>query len=107
MLGRSKSYGPSRKQQAIGRADMQTAAEHDAFLDKIVDALCQRGLRVPALIALEAGRPLTFVGGQLLWIGQPILTLFLPGPMIRQVANLLEEPDSVAALIDRLEAREA
>ncbi len=81
--------------------------EQAAFLDQTADAIRRWGLRVPALIALEAGRPLAFLGGQLLWIAQPALSLFLPGQTIQQAAQLLEEPDAVAALAVRLETQEA
>jgi hypothetical protein len=106
MLGRLKKYGQSEKQRGNARAMKRTALERDAFLDKIADAICRRGLRVPALIALDVGGPLAFLGGQLLWISQPMLTLLMPGQMVSQAAQILEEPESVAALIARLEARE-
>jgi hypothetical protein len=81
--------------------------EHDTFLDQITDAICRRGLRLPALIALDAGQPLAFLGGQLLWMIQPALSIFFPTPAIRNLAHLLEEPAALAALAARLEAGEA
>jgi hypothetical protein len=85
----------------------QPSFDYDIFLNQVVDALCRRGLRLPALIALEAGQPLAFLGGQFLWLAQPLISLFLPTTMVSQAAQLLEEPAAVAALIACLEARQS
>ncbi|MBE2200658.1 MAG: hypothetical protein IAE79_18735 [Anaerolinea sp.] len=83
-----------------------TPLEQNAFLDQVATAIQRRGLRLPAIIALQIGHPLTFLGGQLVWVAQPALSLFLPTQTIRQVARLLEETDAVQGLIDRLETGE-
>ncbi len=84
----------------------QISPEQNRFLDQISDLICRYGLRLPALIALESGRPLAFLGGQALWVAQPALSLFVSGQTLRQMAGLLESSDAVAALAARLEARE-
>ena len=76
------------------------------LLDRLSETLCRYGLRMPALVALEAGRPLAFLGGQLLWVAQPALSLFFPDQALRQVAQVLEEPTAVEALVARLETGE-
>jgi hypothetical protein len=86
---------------------MSLPPEQEAFLDQIVDTLCHRGLQMPALIALEAGQPLSFLGGQLLWMAQPALSLFLSTQMVREVARLLENPTAVQMLIERLDTYKA
>lgn len=83
----------------------QIEQEHDTFLNEVVDFLCRRGLRLPALIILEAGQPLAYLGGQMLWVAQPALSLFLPADKIRQTAQLLEQPTAVSGLIQRLANR--
>ena len=83
------------------------SSEQNLFLDQAVAFICQNRLRNPVLALLDAGRPLTFLGGQMLWVLQPALSLFISGTTVRQTARLLEEPDSVAALINRLEAIDA
>lgn len=83
------------------------SSEQNAFLDQAAAFICRNRLRLPVLAVLDAGRPLTFLGGQLLWLLQPALSLFVSGDTIRQTAHLLEEPDSVTALVQRLEAAEA
>ncbi len=83
---------------------MQLTSEKDALITQIADHICRHGWRLPALIALEAGRPLTFVMGQLLWVAQPALSLLIPSQMVRQTAHLLEDPATVKQLIARLDA---
>ncbi|MCA9872779.1 MAG: hypothetical protein KC441_03975 [Anaerolineales bacterium] len=82
----------------------QAATDHEKFIDQVSAAFCRRGLRLPALIALEAGQPLAFLGGQLLWLAAPVLSLVVADATIHQTAQFLEDPTAVAALIQRLEA---
>jgi hypothetical protein len=100
---RQPESGPAQIEYAMS----QPSFDYDTFLNQVVDALCRRGLRLPALIALEAGQPLAFLGGQFLWLAQPLISLFLPTTMVSQAAQLLEEPAAVATLIARLEARQS
>ena len=79
----------------------------NAFVDQVAAALHRRGLQTPALIFLEAGHPVTFLGGQLLWVAQPALSLFMPANVIGQMAQLLEEPSAVEALTAQLKAEKA
>lgn len=81
----------------------QVSCDDDRLIERLADGLQQRGWRLPALVALEAGRPLTFLGGQLLWLAQPALSLFMAGDDVRRMAQLLENPQAVAALVARLE----
>jgi hypothetical protein len=73
------------------------------FLEQVATFIQEHNLRLPLLLMLETGRPLAFLGGQLLWIAQPALSLILPGQWIQQTAQLLEEPEAVTALIARLD----
>lgn len=80
--------------------------QNQAFIDQVADALCLRGWRLPALTVLEAGRPLAFLGGQLLWLLQPVAGPLVSREFVGATARLLEEPSGVDALIRRLEAGE-
>lgn len=81
--------------------------ENQAFISQLADNICRWGLQVPVLVGLEAGRPLAFLGGQLLWVSKPALALFFSGNSVSRLAELLEEPAAVEALIATLEARES
>lgn len=76
------------------------------LLEDLVRAICQRGWRTPAIFLLEAGRPLAFLGGQLLWIAQPALALFISAESIGRLAHLLEDSEAVESLLSRLERNE-
>lgn len=80
--------------------------ERETFLNQVVQVLTRQGWRDFALMVLQGGRPFAFLGGQLLWVAQPALSLFIPSHTIRQTAQLLEEPLMVESLIARLEASE-
>ena len=80
--------------------------DNDPIVGQIADAICDRGLRIPALVGLESGRPLSLLGGQLLWFLQPLLGVILPRDLIGNVARMLEEPEAIEELIQKLEARE-
>ena len=85
----------------------QFTPEQDVFLDRLADVVQRYGLRGPALMVLDAGRPLTFLGGQMLWLLQPALSLLVPGKQVAQLAHVLEKPEAVLALVTRLETNEA
>lgn len=79
--------------------------EHDTFLDELADGLHRRGWRLPALVILEAGQPLAYLGGQFLWLLQPSISLIWPQTNIDELARVLENPQAVAGLAHRLAAR--
>jgi hypothetical protein len=85
------------------RATAGRTLEQENFLNDIAETIQRRGWRLPALVALEAGRPLALVGGQLLWLAQPALSLIIPASTIGQFARLLEEPAALDHLMARLE----
>ncbi|MCA9936433.1 MAG: hypothetical protein H6662_11760 [Ardenticatenaceae bacterium] len=86
------------------RNPVQVSVDDETFLDQVAGAICRYGLRFPALLALQTGHPATFLGGQLLWVAQPALSLFLPTHLVRRMAALLEDPQAVCALVTRLES---
>ena len=81
--------------------------DNQAFVNQLADIVCRLGLQVPVLVGLEAGRPFAFLGGQLLWVAKPVLSLFVAGNSVNDLAELLEQPSAVDSLIATLEARES
>jgi hypothetical protein len=77
--------------------------EETVFIKKVVDKITHLGLTAPAILLLEAHKPLAFMGSQLLLVAQPTLGIFLPPNLIRNTANLLADPDQLEELIVRLE----
>jgi hypothetical protein len=60
--------------------------------------LRRHGLDTVASAALEMGRPIALVGGQLLWISQPALSLFWSRNQIGAFARVLENPSALNRL---------
>ena len=74
------------------------------FINKISDRIHQLGLATPAILLLEAHKPLAFVGSQLLLIAQPTLDIFLPQSLTTCSAQLLANPAQLEQLILKLES---
>lgn len=78
---------------------------------QLVDAVCRQVVRrrlvTPALMLLEMGRPLNFVGSQLMRFFQPFVAAVLPTGGYERFAALLARRGSIEALVARLETLEA
>lgn len=51
---------------------------------------------------LEAARPVNLVSAQLVYIGQPVLSAFLPAEHLAALAGTLEDPEETLAFIQVL-----
>lgn len=75
--------------------------------DEIIEHLAQKvqgwGLLTPAIFFLEANKPFSLLGSQLLLFAQPLLGFFATDVPVRETAALLEEQQNVERLIARLE----
>ena len=75
--------------------------------DELVDALARKiankGLGMPAVLFLEMHRPLSFLMGQSLWFAMPFLGALMEPRLVAEYSRLLESPDSVDRLIERIE----
>jgi hypothetical protein len=83
---------------------------HEQRIERLVEWIEARGLRSPAILLLEANKPLAAIGGQALLFLQPLLGWV--GPALgwsagqehaAEWAALLEEPDGVDRILERLE----
>ncbi len=72
------------------------------LVEQIAQKINRFGLKLPLLFMLDAGQPLSFIGGQLLWVAQPALSLFVPSQQVRQWAQLLENPSAIRSLKQQL-----
>ena len=78
--------------------------DDERLSERLARQISQRGLQTPALVALEAGRPLAFVAGQLLWVAQPALSLLWSRQAVGRLARMFETPDGWETLIQSLES---
>ena len=77
------------------------------FINQVADKISQLGLTTPAILLLEAHKPLAFLGSQFLLVVQPTLDLVLPSHVIRNSSDLLADPNQYERLIAILAQKEA
>lgn len=82
-----------------------TAWQEEALIDRLADWIARRGLLTPAVFLLEANKPFSFLGGQVLWVLQPLLGPAIGYGRMAAYARLLEDRTSVERLLERLESR--
>jgi hypothetical protein len=77
--------------------------ERDRILDRVAHEVTRRGLEVPAILALEMHRPLTFLGSQALVVFTPMLAPAFGIGNLQKLSKLLEERENLDRLIERIE----
>lgn len=77
--------------------------DQNLFIEKLTAKLTQLGLTRPALLLLEAHKPLAFIGSQLLLVAQPSLNLFISPFYTQSIIDLLADPNGVEQCLTHLE----
>lgn len=77
------------------------------FINHIADKLDRVGLVMPAILLIEAHKPLAFLSSQLLLVAQPSLNLFVSPNSTQSMINLLNDDVQVEKLITVLEQKAA
>jgi hypothetical protein len=75
-------------------------------LDKLCKGIIRRGLTTPAIIGVEMGRPLNFLGSQTMHFFTPLISAFVPTKSWSAVAEFLEHRGSVDWIRNRIEELE-
>ena len=83
-----------------------SAERREEVLTRIAQKVVDLRLTPVAIVMLESGKPLSFVGSQLMVFFQPIVTSLFPFHQYDEVAALLEERANVEALIQKIEKLE-
>jgi len=73
------------------------------FIQDWANKIKQSGLTAPAILLLEAHRPLGFVASQFLLLGQPVLDLLVPPHVMHNVISLFSNRPYLERLIRELE----
>ena len=84
------------------------AAPEDAltaypYLEKVATWIVRRGLTTPAILFLETGKPLNFLGSQLLIGFSPFIQAIFKGNEYQKFALVLEKDANVELLIELIE----
>jgi hypothetical protein len=88
---------------SISGGQAYISEELTEFVARTAVFIQRRGWTAPALVLLEVGTPLAFIGGQLIWLAQPLLSLVLPTANLDQAARLLETPAALETLYQQLQ----
>ena len=81
------------------------ASEEDALLDRLASRVVELRMDVPAILALESGRPLTFLASQAMIFFEPIARALFRLPDYRRLVALVERRETVERLTAKIEAR--
>jgi hypothetical protein len=79
---------------------------NDHFAE-LITRLRAWGLNGLAATLLESAGPLTFLGAQALYATGPLLTPFVPEDEVTALAHLLEDPNALQSLVERLQQESA
>jgi hypothetical protein len=79
--------------------------KQDTFIESVANKVATLGLTGPALLLLEANKPLAFIGSQLLLVAQPTLDIFLSRNFTQNVVDLLADAEQLEQLITHLETK--
>ena len=77
--------------------------QRDLLIDRLAQKVSRWGLTAPAILFLEANKPFSFIGSQVLLFFQPLLGFLLGDEVIGGYAQLLEDPANVERLLHLLE----
>lgn len=78
----------------------------DKILNKIARKIVDLRLTPIAIVLLEANKPLSYVGSQLMVFFQPIVTSLFPFHMYEEIAALMEDRANIEQLITAIERTE-
>lgn len=81
---------------------MLSARRREELIEELVHRVNEWGMVAPAILFLEAHKPLSFLASQFLLLSHPTLEPFLGGG-VREYALLLDDRENVETILSRLE----
>ena len=81
------------------------AVSDEALLDRLAARIVELRLEVPAILALESGRPLSVVTGQAMLFFEPLVQPLFGFSEYRRYAALIQQRETIEDLIRRIESR--
>ncbi len=94
-------YNPNQEIPSI-LEDIPEEEQH-ALLEKLALWIKRRNLTAPAIIFLETGKPLNFLGSQLLIAFSPFVQAFFKGDQYQKIALILEKDENLERLLQLIE----
>jgi len=81
------------------------SAEDEALIDRLAVRVVELRMDLPAILALESGRPLGFLASQAMVFFEPFARSIFRLPDYRRFATLIERRDTIEKLVTRIETR--
>lgn len=91
---------------AVDGSSQEITAEDRALAGRVAEAIVRRGMATPALLALESGRPLAYLGSQALVFLGPFARMVVAPEAYDRLVKLLEKRRSVDLLIEAIAERD-
>ena len=84
-----------------------TDEQRDAMIDSMADMIIGKRLETPAVLFLDMHKPLSWITGQSLLVGAPLLGLAFGVQPVVDFSKLLMERGNIDKLIGRIEEKSA
>ncbi|NLN83166.1 MAG: hypothetical protein GX138_02245 [Firmicutes bacterium] len=78
----------------------------DFIVNYMAEKIDKFAMGTPAIVFLEAARPLSFIGGSLMWGAAPFLDIFINDRYTKEIALFLEDRKNIEILIEKIESLE-
>ena len=88
---------------AVESGEGEFTHEDRELVERLAGFVVRRNMTTPALLMLESGRPLNFVGSQLLAFMSPFLTFIFSPPEYDRFVAILEKRSSIDLIIQAIE----
>ena len=98
--GLSHAFSTGSKAEAFTSEDL-------ALLERVADAVVNRGMAAPATVFLESLGPMNFLGSQALYFLTPIMEWAFNLKEVEQVARLLERRETISRLLALIDTKSA
>jgi hypothetical protein len=87
----------------VGEIVELSVDQRDLLIERLAQKITSCGLTAPAILFLEANKPLGFIGSQALLFFQPLLGFLLGDEVIGGYAQLFEDQANIERLLYLLE----
>ena len=91
---------------AIEDPAIEPAPEERELVERLAELVVRRRMTTPALMLLESGRPLNFIGSQILAFLGPFAKMVFSPVEYDRFVELLEKRRSIDLLVDAITQRE-
>lgn len=84
-----------------------SSEELDRFVDRLADAIVRRHLSVPAVLFIEMGKPLSFVGASAVQFFAPLIDVWIDPDRVEKLGVVLGDRARVESLLVAIETKTA